>query len=121
MPKMSLVSTPLSRLLIGKQTKEDEKNVSTNFIRDGSLLYSGYLSIDNKNRIFPLMPNDAVTFQTPVIGVWFFGVHDYKIPYVWSILTRFILCRNFKESGKVPLNQKLDTFIIVNFLPNGRH
>ena len=71
---MTLVSTPLSRLLIGKFTNEDKKLVQTEFKSDGSAVYSGYLSIDNKKRIYPLMPNDPSAFQTPVVGIWFYGV-----------------------------------------------
>jgi hypothetical protein len=35
-PKLKLVSTPLSRLLIGKLRPEDEKSIQTNFKGDGS-------------------------------------------------------------------------------------
>jgi hypothetical protein len=61
--------------------------------------------MDNLNRVYPLMTNDPMTYSVPVVGVWFYGVSDYRCPYVWSVCSRFVFCRNFKEGGeKVPIS-----------------
>jgi hypothetical protein len=87
--------------------------MNTNFKSDG--LYSGYLSIDSKNRLYPQMPNDTLAFQTPIVGIWFYGVSDFRTSYVWAACARLIFCRNFKENGKFPLNSEADSFIVVGF------
>ena len=61
LPKMTLISTPLSRVLIGKPNNEDIQMLSANFKADG--LFSGFLSIDSKNRLCPWMPNDPLAFS----------------------------------------------------------
>jgi len=67
--------------------------------------YSGFLSLDSQKRVYPLMANDPMTYSSLIVGLWFYGVEDYRSPYVWSMCTRFVLCRNFKEGGsKIPCN-----------------
>ena len=69
------------------------------------------------------MANDPMTYSSLIVGLWFYGVEDYRSPYVWSMCTRFVLCRNFKEGGsKIPCNgsstQNDQSFIVVVFTPN---
>jgi hypothetical protein len=74
-------------------------------------VYSGFISLDEKNRVVPLMPNDPETYLKQVSGVWIYGLDTYQSPYVWSACTRFALTTNFKEgnSHKVPLPLKSNT------------
>jgi hypothetical protein len=46
---------PLSKILLNKQT-QDDPNTKCNFNNAG--YYSGFISLDSKNRVLPLMPND---------------------------------------------------------------
>eukprot|EP00347_Sterkiella_histriomuscorum_P007039 403350483 len=76
-PKTTIISTPLSRLLLGRQSEEDKKTVQSNLINDGSRVYSGFISIDQDKRVYPLMPNDQEVFSSSIVGLWFFGVQEY--------------------------------------------
>jgi hypothetical protein len=83
-------------------------------------VYSGFISLDEKNRVVPLMPNDPATYLKQVSGVWIYGLDTYQSPYVWSACTRFALTTNFKEgnSHKVPLplksnNNSAHVFLLV--------
>lgn len=90
-----------------------QPNVSTNFVSGAQ--YSGFLTMDSDKRAYPNMPNDPHTFATSTIGVWFYGVTDQKSSYVWSMLTRFVFCQNFKKNGrgKVPCNKEADSFVVI--------
>ena len=68
-------------------------------------MYSGFVSLDSKNRVLPLMPNDPFALSQKVCGVWIYGFEDVRCPYVWTACARFIFCTNFKEAkgSKVPL------------------
>ena len=91
-PQMKLVSTPLSRLLLGKTTNESF-----------NLPASGFLTLDSVERVIPLMPQDPFLQETPAVGIWIWNVDDLRSPYVWSVCTRFVFCRNFQpQSGKMP-------------------
>ena len=50
--------------------------IQSNFRNDTNLLYSGLVSIDQDKRIFPLMPNDPESFNTSIVGLWFYGLKD---------------------------------------------
>ena len=91
-PQMKLVSTPLSRLLLGKTTNESF-----------NLPASGFITLDSVERVIPLMPQDPFLQETPAVGIWIWNVDDLRSPYVWSVCTRFVFCRNFQpQSGKMP-------------------
>jgi hypothetical protein len=49
----------LSRILLNK-FGEDENPVHSNFNQKG--VYSGYIALDEKNRVVPLLPNDPGTY-----------------------------------------------------------
>lgn len=61
------------------------------------------------------MPNDSSTYKTSSVGVWFYGVKDYKSSYVWSVLARFVFCQNFRMHKKLPCNDQGDSFLVVFF------
>ena len=92
-PQMKLVSTPLSRLLLGKTTAQSF-----------NLPSSGFITLDSVERVIPLMPQDPFLKETPAVGIWLWNVEDLRSPYVWSVCTRFVFCRNFQpQSGKMPI------------------
>ena len=105
-PQMKLVSTPLSRLLLGK---------SSQAAQPFALPSSGFITLDSEERVIPLMPQDPFLQETPAVGIWLWNVEDLRSPYVWSVCTRFVFCRNFRpQSGKMPTLQT-NQFILVNF------
>jgi hypothetical protein len=55
---LKIVSTPLSRLLLGKQTAEDKEGIETNFdlVISSKSVATGFISLDSDKRIYPLMP-----------------------------------------------------------------
>ena len=113
-PQMKVVSTPLSRLLLGKLNAEAEgiENIQELINMKPA---SGFITLDSEKRIFPLLPQDPFLQETPVVGIWLWGVDDLRSPYVWAACTRFLFCRNFKpQQGKMPSNQA-NQFLIVNF------
>ena len=84
-PQMKLVSTPLSRLLLGKTSSSDAFTLPA----------SGFITLDSVERVIPLMPQDPFLQETPAVGIWIWNVDDLRSPYIWSICTRFVFCRNF--------------------------
>ena len=116
-PQMKMVSTPLSRLLLGKVTSEAESLENAQDLMSMRPA-SGFVTLDSEKRIFPLLPQDPFLQETPVVGIWLWGVEDLRSPYVWAACTRFLFCRNFKpQQGKMPSNQA-NQFLIVNFKKN---
>ena len=106
---MKLVSTPLSRLLLGKISNKPEEEISF------SLPASGFITLDSEERVIPLMPQDPFLQETPAVGIWLWNVDDLRSPFVWSVCTRFVFCRNFRpQSGKMPTIQA-NQFLMVNF------
>ena len=112
-PQMKLVSTPLSRLLLGKT---DPNSATAPF----TLPASGFITLDSEERVIPLMPQDPFLQETPAVGIWLWNIDDLRSPYVWSVLTRFVFCRNFRpQSGKMPTLQQ-NQFLLVNFKKNSQ-
>ena len=94
---MKLVSTPLSRLLLGKANselgmQEDKGTAELTNMKPAS----GFVTLDSEKRIFPLLPHDPFLQETPVVGIWLWGVEDLRSPFVGAACTRFVFCRNFK-------------------------
>ena len=109
---MKLVSTPLSRLLLGKMGNKPDKESSFD------LPSSGFITLDSEERVIPLMPQDPFLQETPAVGIWLWNVDDLRSPFVWSVCTRFVFCRNFRpQSGKMPTLQP-NQFLMVNFKKN---
>lgn len=78
---IKLVSTPLSRLLIGKFTEKDRSRTRVlNFEAHGSEKYSGFLSLDQDKRIYPLLANfqdESEENKTlPIVGLWFYNLGE---------------------------------------------
>jgi hypothetical protein len=105
LPSLKLVSTPLSRLLLGKSNAKDAENVSTNFHTllkinpNSQKMFSGFVTLDSEKRVFPLMPTDPFVREQPIVGIWLYGVTDLTSPYVWAACARFVFCRNFKNGA----------------------
>jgi SCL-interrupting locus protein N-terminus len=63
------------------------------------------------------MTNDPVTYTEKVNGVWIYGLDDLRSPYVWTVCSRFVFCKNFKDSSgsKEPLSlsKSQNTFLLV--------
>ena len=91
-PQMKLVSTPLSRLLLGKSASTDQRKEDKPF----TLPSSGFITLDSEERVIPLMPQDPFLQETPAVGIWLWNVDDLRSPFVWSVCTRFVFCRNFR-------------------------
>ena len=89
-PQMKLVSTPLSRLLLGKTSQSSWPEGPP------TLPSSGFITLDSEERVIPLMPQDPFLQETPAVGIWLWNVEDLRSPYVWSVCTRFVFCRNFR-------------------------
>ncbi|CDW79743.1 UNKNOWN [Stylonychia lemnae] len=113
-PKVTIISTPLSRMLLGRNSADDKQKIQSNF-REAGLMYSGFVSIDQDKRIYPLMPNDPESFNSSIVGLWFYGISDINCQYVWAACARFVFCRNFKDKGKLSISKKQTAFIIVGF------
>jgi hypothetical protein len=78
---LKIVSTPLSRLLLGKQTADDKEHIQTNFeqfAQGGKAVASGFISLDSDKRIYPLMPQDPLLAETAIVGLWMWGVSDLR-------------------------------------------
>ena len=93
---MKLVSAPLSRLLLGKSSngaRRDQKDENEASLK---LPASGFITLDSEERVIPLMPQDPFLQETPAVGIWLWNVDDLRSPYVWSVCTRFVFCRNFR-------------------------
>jgi len=70
---IKLVSTPISRLLIGKFSEQDGNQYSvSNF--DENSRFSGYLSLDQDKRVYPLLQSEDLSAQLPLVGLWFYGL-----------------------------------------------
>ena len=68
--------------------------------------------------MIPLMPQDPFLQETPAVGIWLWNVDDLRSPFVWSVCTRFVFCRNFRpQSGKMPTLES-NQFLVVNFKRN---
>ena len=94
---MKMVSTALSRLLLGKVSEElDLKGGENPSSLTDMKPASGFITLDSDKRIFPLLPQDPFLQETPVVGIWLWGIEDLRSPFVWSACTRFVFCRNFK-------------------------
>lgn len=91
---------PLSKILLNKTG--GDPSTQSNFSQSGQ--YSGFITLDIKGRVLPLMPNDPATFKQKVCGVWVFGTDNIKSPAVWAACARFVFCTNFKDGrgSKVP-------------------
>ena len=119
---IKLVSTPISRLLIGKTSEKDRATIKiTNF--DPSGLYSGFLSLDQEKRIYPLLSNfqdDRDSQALPVVGLWFHGLSFesssiFNSDFVYGHCLRFILSRNVQ---KLAQNFKKNEFVVLVFNQN---
>ena len=96
-PQMKMVSTPLSRLLLGKSNSElDLEDIQSSADLTNMKPASGFITLDSEKRIFPLLPQDPFLQETPVVGIWLWGIEDLRSPFVWAACTRFVFCRNFK-------------------------
>jgi hypothetical protein len=114
---IKLVSTPLSRLLIGKFSEKDRGTYKVdNFEDDGE--YSGFLSLDQDKRIYPLLSSfqeDPESQALPVVGVWFYGLagdNQFQSQFVYGHLIRFILSRNIQKMAQ---NFKKTDFVVISF------
>ena len=80
-------------------------------------MYSGFIALDEKNRVVPLMPNDPGTYLKQVSGLWIYGLDTYQSPYVWSACTRFALTTNFQDANShklpLPLKSQQPSFLLV--------
>ncbi|TNV85363.1 hypothetical protein FGO68_gene3239 [Halteria grandinella] len=109
-PAIKFIVAPLSKILLNKIGGDPA--CSSNF--QSANYSSGFLSLDHKGRVLPLMPNDPSTFTQKVCGIWVFGEDDARSPYVWSACARFVFCTNHKEGRgqKVP-GVSPDGFIMI--------
>lgn len=110
LPAIKFIVAPLSKILLNKIGGDPA--CSSNF--QSSNYASGFLSLDHKGRVLPMMPNDPATFTQKACGVWVFGTDDIKSPFVWAACARFVFTTNFKEGKgqKVP-GVGSDAFILI--------
>lgn len=87
-----------------------------NFKDDGE--YSGFLSLDQDKRIYPLLSSfqeDPESQALPVVGVWFYGLvgdNQFQSQFVYGHLIRFILSRNIQKMAQ---NFKKNEFVVISF------
>ncbi len=69
---------------------------------------------DGNNRVIPVLANDAAAFKSPPLGIWFYGVENFKCPFVWAHCARFFFCKNFEEP-KMSISNNKNSFVVVSF------
>lgn len=101
---LKLVSTSLCISLTRKDIP------TTNF-------QSGYLTLDQKRRVLPLLINDAQIFKYPLIGVWVSGNEKeiWNSQLVWAACVRFIESQSVHE--RISPDPDKNDFLLVHFSP----
>lgn len=102
---LKIVSTALSILLTQKTNKKTK-------------FQTGYLTLDQKKRVLPLLCSDPLAFRYPLVGVWAVGVpgnQPYPLthPLVWASCVRFIESKLIKD--RISPSPDQNTFLFVYF------
>lgn len=103
-----LVDTPLTRI-ITRSSSSKQKKLHFKF---------GFLTIDQSNRILPLMAQDPIVHQLPLIGVWVYTndpEHNFLSSskhLLWGLLTEFVIA---KMSAKI----SQDSAFLFTLFQNG--
>ncbi|CAG9325204.1 unnamed protein product [Blepharisma stoltei] len=104
-PILKIVSTPLSIQLTQKSNKKAK-------------FQTGYLTLDQKKRVLPLLCSDPLAFRYPLVGVWAVGVpgnQPYPLthPLVWASCVRFIESKLIQD--RISPSPDQNTFLFVYF------
>lgn len=128
-----LVSTPLTHILTKRNTNSSGRNSSANSFMTTSNssgrskksgMKFGFLTLDQNQRMCPLMASDPMALQVPLIGVWIFGVtypksNENEIKYmgenylIWGILAEFV--KNQQLMEKFAYDEKKKNFFLACF------
>ncbi|CAK70386.1 unnamed protein product (macronuclear) [Paramecium tetraurelia] len=105
------VETPLTKMITKSRSSQKKEKVQYKF---------GFLSLDQSNRIFPLMIQDPLIFQLPLIGTWLYSNDPYDEPlnnrqYIWTMLTEYI-CSPY-ITRRICKDQ-YDQFLFIQFQKN---
>ena len=84
-----LVGSPLTTYLTRKNSGE---NSSESKKRKSKTTF-GFVSMDKNMRMLPIMPNDPLLDQVPLLGVWIFGLSTLVIPSLFENLFHFFMSR----------------------------
>lgn len=128
-----LVSTPLTHILTKKNANSSGRNSSANSFMTmsnssgrskKSSMKFGFLTLDQNQRMCPLMASDPMALQVPLIGVWIFGVtypksNENEIKcmgenyLIWGILAEFV--KNQQLLEKFAYDEKKKNFFLACF------
>ncbi|CAG9325334.1 unnamed protein product [Blepharisma stoltei] len=102
---LKIVSTPLSVKLTQKNLKHPK-------------FQTGYLTLDQKKRVLPLLCSDPLAFKYPLVGVWATaspGSQECPLshPLIWSSCVRFIESKLIQE--RISPNPAQNTFLFIYF------
>ena len=101
---LKLVSTPLCQALTKKEPGENNLQI-------------GFLTLDQKKRVFPLKFTDKYILRYPLVGVWAAGCKEevHKSGQIWAAFVRFIESKSINE--RISPNPSTGTFLFTYFSP----
>ncbi|KAM3143151.1 hypothetical protein pb186bvf_004737 [Paramecium bursaria] len=107
------VETPLTRMITKSRSQSSQK-------KDRVQYKYGFLTLDQSNRILPLMAEDPLFLQVPLIGAWIYSNDQYDDPQnkrwlVWAILTEYLTCKQIKQRIS---KDNFDKFLYIQFQKN---
>ncbi|XP_076346498.1 SCL-interrupting locus protein homolog isoform X2 [Tachypleus tridentatus] len=91
-PPLPVLSTPLSKILAGKENLSDVQNEPK----------TGFITMEQTRRLVLMLENDPKVLTLPLIGIWVSGVSGICHPYVWAASLRYLNCSSYQDRVCLP-------------------
>jgi hypothetical protein len=113
-PSVSLVFQPIAPIKIVSTSLTQSLTERERF---SYCFQTGFLSLDQKKRVFPIKTTDKQRIKSPLIGIWATGINGVinQSTLLWAACIRFIESQQIE--GKISPNPSTNTFLLIYFAP----
>ncbi|KAL4450857.1 hypothetical protein ABPG74_011699 [Tetrahymena malaccensis] len=126
---LQIISNPVMQLLASKtkakisQISQKSTNNKNEKDQINNTIRTGYLSMDSKQRIIPLLAQDEGVYKVPLIGIWIQSDENVNDIFLWTLFIEYAKngamkkCNLSNNSSSAQNNQKTSS-TLFSTVPN---